>query len=148
MPIHNQDIAELFEKVADLLEIEGANPFRVRAYRNAARVVSSMSQTLADLVDRGEYLTQLPGVGQDLAGKIQEIVKTGDLGMLKELEARTPPALTLLLNVEGLGPKRVHLLHEKLGITTTEDLTAAAQAGKIKELKGFGSQLEQLILEG
>ena len=148
MPIHNQDIAELFEKVADLLEIEGANPFRVRAYRNAARVVSSMSQTLADLVARGEDLTRLPGVGQDLAGKIQEIVKTGDLGMLKELEARTPPALTLLLNVEGLGPKRVHLLHEKLGITTTEDLKAAAQAGKIQELKGFGPKIEQLILEG
>jgi DNA polymerase (family 10) len=148
MPIHNQDIAELFEKVADLLEIEGANPFRVRAYRNAARVVSSMSQSLVDLVARGEDLTRLPGVGQDLAGKIQEIVKTGDLGMLKELEARTPPALTLLLNVEGLGPKRVHLLHEKLGITTTEDLKAAAQAGKIKELKGFGPKIEQLILEG
>jgi DNA polymerase (family 10) len=148
MPIHNQDIAELFEKVADLLEIEGANPFRVRAYRNAARVVSSMSQSLADLVARGEDLTRLPGVGQDLAGKIQEIVKTGDLGMLKELEARTPPALTLLLNVEGLGPKRVHLLHEKLGITTTEDLKAAAQAGKIRELKGFGLKIEQLILEG
>jgi DNA polymerase (family 10) len=148
MPIHNQDIAELFEKVADLLEIEGANPFRVRAYRNAARVVTSMSQTLADLVARGEDLTRLSGVGQDLAGKIQEIVKTGDLSLLKELEARTPPALTLLLNIEGLGPKRVHLLHEKLGITTTEDLKAAAQAGKIKELKGFGPKIEQLILEG
>ncbi len=118
MPIHNHDIADIFEKVADLLEIEGANPFRVRAYRNAARVVSSMSQSLADLAARGEDLTGLPGVGQDLAGKIQEIVKTGDLGLLKELEARTPPALALLMNVAGLGPKRVHILHEKLGVST------------------------------
>ena len=148
MPIHNHDIAEIFEKVADLLEIEGANPFRVRAYRNAARVVGGLTQSLVDLAARGEDLTGLPGVGQDLAGKIQEIIKTGDLGLLKELEARTPPALALLMNVAGLGPKRVHILHEKLGITTTEDLKAAAQAGKIKELKGFGPKIEQQVLEG
>ncbi len=148
MPIHNHDITEIFEKVADLLEIEGANPFRVRAYRNAARVVGGMSQSLADLVARGEDLTRLPGVGQDLAGKITEIVKTGDLGLLKELEGRTPPALARLMNVAGLGPKRVHILHEKLGVTTAEDLKAAAQAGKIKELKGFGPKIEQLVLEG
>ena len=148
MPIHNHDITEIFEKVADLLEIEGANPFRVRAYRNAARVVSGMSQSLADLVARGEDLTRLPGVGQDLAGKITEIVKTGDLGLLKELEGRTPPALARLMNVAGLGPKRVHILHEKLGVTTAEDLKAAAQAGKIKELKGFGPKIEALVLEG
>ncbi len=148
MPIHNHDITEIFEKVADLLEIEGANPFRVRAYRNAARVVGGMSQSLADLVARGEDLTRLPGVGQDLAGKITEIVKTGDLVLLKELEGRTPPALARLMNVAGLGPKRVHILHEKLGVTTAEDLKAAAQAGKIKELKGFGPKIEALVLEG
>lgn len=148
MPIHNQDIAEIFEKVADLLEIEGANPFRVRAYRNAARVVSGMSQSLADLAARGEDLTRLPGVGQDLTGKIREIITTGDLGLRRELEARTPPALALLLNLGGLGPKRVQLLHQKLGITSTADLKEAAQSGKIKELKGFGPKIEQMILEG
>ena len=148
MPIHNHDITEIFEKVADLLEIEGANPFRVRAYRNAARVVGGLTQSLVDLAARGEDLTGLPGVGQDLAGKIREIIKTGGLGLLEELEARTPPALALRMNVGGLGPKRVHILHEKLGITTTEDLKAAAQAGKIKELKGFGPKIEQLVLQG
>ena len=148
MPIHNHDIAEIFEKVADLLEIEGANPFRVRAYRNATRVVTGMSQSLADLVARGEDLTRLAGVGQDLAGKIQEIARTGGLGLLKELEARTPSALAQLMNVAGLGPKRVHILHEKLGVANAEDLQAAAQAGKIKELKGFGPKIEQLVLEG
>jgi DNA polymerase (family X) len=148
MPIHNYDISDIFERVADLLEIEGANPFRVRAYRNAARVVSGTSQSLADLVAREEDLTKLPGVGQDLAGKIREIARTGDLGLLKELEARTPPAVALLMNVGGLGPKRVHLLHEKLGITTADDLKAAAEQGKIRELKGFGPKIEQMVLEG
>ncbi len=148
MPIHNQDIAAIFEKVADLLEIEGGNPFRVRAYRNAARVVSGMSQSLADQAARGEDLPRLPGVGPDLAGKIREIITTGDLGLLQELEARTPPALALLLNLGGLGPKRVQLLHQKLGITSTADLKEAAQSGKIKELKGFGPKIEQMILEG
>ena len=131
-----------------MLEIEGANPFRVRAYRNAARVVSGMSQSLADLAARGEDLTGLPGVGQDLAGKIREIITTGDLGLRRELEARTPPALALLLNLGGLGPKRVQLLHQKLGITSAADLKEAAQSGKIKELKGFGPKIEQMILEG
>ncbi len=148
MPIHNQDIADIFEKVADLLEIEGANPFRVRAYRNAARVVADMSQSLADLAAQGEDLTRLPGVGQDLAGKIREIITTGDLGLRQELEAQTPPALALLLNLGGLGPKRVQLLHQKLGITSTTDLQEAAQSGKIKEIKGFGPKIEQMILEG
>ena len=143
MPIHNQDIAAIFEKVADLLEIEGANPFRVRAYRNAARVVSGTSQSLADLLARGDDLTGLPGVGQDLAGKIREIITSGDLGLRRELEARTPPALALLLNLGGLGPKRVQLLHQKLGITSTADLKEAAQSGKIKEIKGFGPKIEQ-----
>ena len=103
MPIHNHDIADIFERMADLLEIEGANPFRVRAYRNAARVVDSMSQNLADLCARGMDLKELPGVGQDLAGKIQEIIQTGDLGALKELEARTPPTLAALMQFGSLG---------------------------------------------
>ena len=87
-------------------------------------------------------------MGQDLAGKIREIITTGDLGLRQELEARTPPALALLLNLGGLGPKRVQLLHQKLGIASTADLKEAAQSGKIKEIKGFGPKIEQMILEG
>lgn len=147
MPIHNQDIADIFNKVADFLEIEGANPFRVRAYRNAARVVTGMSQSLADLVARGEEL-KLPGIGADLAGKIKEIVTTGSLALLKELEARTPPALLEMMRIAGLGPKRVKLLHDQLGINTPEDLQHAARQGRIRELKGFGEKIEHLILEG
>jgi DNA polymerase (family 10) len=148
MPIHNSDIAEIFDKVADLLDIQGANPFRVRAYRNAARLVSSLSQSLADMVDRGEDLTRLSGIGRDLAGKIDEIVRTGQLAQLKELESHLPPALVQLMNLEGLGPKRIAILYKTLGIVTPQDLQAAAEQGKIKTLKGFGEKTERAILEG
>jgi DNA polymerase (family X) len=148
MPIHNHDIAAIFEQVADLLEIENANPFRVRAYRNAARTVDSLSQSLADLVARGEDLSELSGIGRDLAGKIEEIVDTGALKLLAELQARTPPELAEMMKIAGLGAKRVHLLHEKLGIKTAQDLKEAALTGKIKELKGFGEKIENQIEEG
>ena len=148
MPIHNHDIAAIFEQVADLLEIENANPFRVRAYRNAARTVDSLSQSLADLVARGEDLSELSGIGKDLAGKIKEIVDTAGLTFLQELEARTPPELAEMMKIAGLGAKRVHLLHEKLGINTAQDLKEAALTGKIKEIKGFGEKIEQQIIEG
>jgi DNA polymerase (family 10) len=148
MPIHNHDIAAIFEQVADLLEIEDANPFRVRAYRNAARTVDSLSQSLADLVDRGEDLSELSGIGKDLAGKIKEIVDTGGLKLLAELEARTPPELAEMMKIAGLGAKRVHLLHKKLGIKTAQDLKEAALTGKIKEIKGFGEKIEDQIKEG
>ncbi|MGB8992715.1 MAG: DNA polymerase/3'-5' exonuclease PolX [Desulfobaccales bacterium] len=148
MPIHNQDIAAIFNEVADLLEIEGANPFRVRAYRNAARVVEGLAQSLADLVARSADLAELPGIGQDLAGKIKEIVATGGLALLRELEAKTPPALSEMMQIAGLEAKRVHLLHEQLGINTPRDLEEAARAGKIQRLKGFGAKTEQQILAG
>ena len=83
MPIHNTDIAAIFDEIADLLEIEGANPFRVRAYRNAARTVQALGRDAATLVEEGFELTRLPGIGKDLAGKIQEIVRTGRCAELK-----------------------------------------------------------------
>ena len=147
MPVHNADIADLFNRVADLLEIESDNPFRVRAYRNAARIVSSQSKSMADRVDQGEDLTELPGIGKDLAEKIKEIVRTGSLSLLKEIEKKTPPELSHLMKIGGLGPKRVKILYEKLGISSLEDLKKAAQAGKISLLKGFGDKTEQRILE-
>jgi DNA polymerase (family X) len=148
MPIHNHDIAAIFEQVADLLEIENANPFRVRAYRNAARTVASLSQSLADLVGRGEDLSELSGIGKDLAGKIQEIVATGRLSLLQELQDRTPPELTAMMKIAGLGAKRVRLLHDELGIKTVQDLKEAAFTGRIQELKGFGEKIQKQILKG
>jgi len=147
MPVHNTDIADIFNEFADLLEIDGANPFRVRAYRNAARTIASLAQSAADMLRESKDLTELPGIGKDLAQKIEEIVKTGSLSQLKELQAHVPPQLSRLMKMPGLGPKRVHTLHEKLGITTLEELKMAAEKGKISELRGFGGKIEQMVLE-
>jgi len=147
MPVHNADVAAIFNEIADLLELEDANPFRVRAYRSAARVVGDLSRDIVAMVNQGEDLTELPGVGDDLAGKIREIVTTGCSALLSQLRSRTPPVLTQLLAIPGLGPKRVQALHRDLQIQTVEQLARAARAGRIHELPGFGEKTEQHILQ-
>ncbi len=147
MPVHNSDIEEILDTVADLLEIKGENPFRVRAYRNAARTVQGLSQSVADMVRQGQDLSELPGVGRDLAGKIAEIVQTGTLPLLTELRGEMPAGLTDLMKVPGLGPKRVAILYKELNITTLDDLVQAAEQGRIHALEGFGQKTEQRILE-
>lgn len=147
MPIQNSDVAEIFEKVADLLEIEGENRFRVRAYRDAARTVGGHSRSVAEMVEGGENLTELPGIGKDLAGKIREIVETGTLSQAEELEKRTDPGLRELLGLPGLGRERVRELHESLGVRSLQELEEAARDGKISELPGFGKKTERNILE-
>ena len=145
--MHNSDIAEIFNEMADLLEILAENPFRVRAYRNAARTVGDLSQSVASMVEQAKDMTELPGIGKDLARKIEEIAKTGNLSQLQDLEDRIPPQLRRLMKVPGLGPKRVKALYDKLGITNLEDLKKAGEERKIKELKGFGEKIEKMILE-
>jgi DNA polymerase (family 10) len=147
MPVYNSDIADIFNEVADLLEIEGANQYRVRAYRNAARTISTMSRNVSQMVEDGEDLTELPGIGEDLAGKIEEIVRTGDLKQVEEIEQRTPPALAKMLDVAGLGPKRVQTIYQELGVTTMEELREAAEQGRIRDLRGLGEKTERKILE-
>jgi len=147
VPIHNADIATIFEEIADLLEIEGANPFRVRAYRNAAREMEALGVSAAELVAKGEDLTELPGIGEDLAAKIREIVGTGRCKALEKLRHELPPTITELLKIPGLGPKRVRALYDHLKVKTVEQLAKAAQAGKIHELAGFGAKTEQAILD-
>ena len=151
MPIHNEDIARVFDEIAELLDIRGENPFRIRAYRNAAREVRGLTKELADLVREEADLTELPGIGDALAGKIREIVRTGSCRALKTLEKQLPPDLTELLRVPGLGPKRVHALHYDLDIHTPEQLSRAAKEGRLRELPGFGPKTEAAIaaaLEG
>ncbi len=148
MPVHNSDIAEIFNRLADTLEIEGANEFRVRAYRNAARVVNDHPQAISAMVERGESLRALPGIGKDLEGKIREILQTGTLSQLTEEEGRLPPGLRRLMKVGGLGPKRVRALHEQLGIAGVTDLRQAALEGRISGLRGFGKKTEQMVIEG
>lgn len=147
MPIHNADVAAIFDEIADLLDIQGENPFRIRAYRNAARSVLNLGPELKSLVDKGEDLTDLPGIGKDLAGKIQEIVTTGRCTFLDKLHQTLPPSVSALLKIPGLGPKRVKALHQALGIRTVEDLQRAARAGKLRDLRGFGEKTEAQILE-
>lgn len=148
MTIHNMEVANCFNKVANLLEIEGANPFRVRAYRTAARIINSLSKNISDLVKQGEDLSQLPGIGKDLAEKITIFVTTGSLPLLKEIEARTPPLLNELMRIEGLGPKRIQIIYKKLKIKNISDLKDAIEKGRLQKLKGFGEKIEQKILLG
>jgi len=147
MTIHNREIAAIFEELADLLEVEGANRFRVRAYREASRVIGGMSEELADLVESGADLTELPNIGEAIAKKIQTIVETGSLPQLTEVEGRTPASLSEMMKLEGLGPKRVKALHERLGIDTLDDLRAAVEAHKVRQLEGFGQKTEETIRE-
>jgi DNA polymerase (family 10) len=147
MRVSNAEIADIFEKLADLLEIEDANPFRVRAYRNAARTVRNRAKSMADLLDQGQDLSELPDIGKDIAEKIRTIVDTGKLPLLEEVEDRTPGALSDLMHIEGLGAKRVKTLYRELGIRSVGDLSEAARSGKIRRLKGFGEKIEQMITE-
>jgi DNA polymerase (family 10) len=144
MSVHNADVAEVFNRLADLLEIEGANPFRVRAYRRAAATVAELPASVSQMP--GEDLDELPGIGEDLAGKIREVCDTGTLGVLEEVQTRTPASLAALGAIPGLGPKRIHLLHERLGITTLDQLAEAAAAGKLQELPRFSAALEGKLL--
>lgn len=145
MPVQNVEIAECFRRVADLLEIEGANPFRVRAYRTAAQTIRSLPHALHELVADGEDLTELAGIGEDLAAKIEEIVSTGSLALLEELGRKTPQSLAILLELPGLGPRRVRALHETLGVRNLDDLARAVRAGRVRALPGFGAKTEQRI---
>lgn len=143
--ISNAEIARLFTRFADLLEIEEANPFRVRAYRNAARAVETWPNDLSDLVTRGESLRALPGVGADLGGKIAEIVQTGELRALKDLQKTIPSGLPELMKVSSLGPKRIHRLYHELGVTDFKSLKQALQNRRVRKLSGFGAKTEEKL---
>jgi len=146
MPIHNADIAADFDELADLLEIEGANPFRIRAYRNAARTLRDLPSDVTAMLERGEDLTELPGIGKDLAAKIKEIIETGTAAMLEEHRKTVPATLTELLKIPGIGPKRVKALYHDLGIRTLDQLQKAAEEGRVRSLRGFGEKTERYIL--
>ena len=147
MPVHNAAIEAIFDEIADLLDIQGANPFRVRAYRNAARTIGDLGTDIKTLMEQGTALTEIPGIGADLAKKIEEIISTGKCEFLERLHKQLPPAITDLLKIPGLGPKRVKVLWRDLKIQTLEQLLEAARAGRIRELPGFGEKTEEKIVE-
>jgi DNA polymerase (family 10) len=147
MSVRNAEIADIFDRMAALLEIQGANPFRVRAYRNAAQTVGDLPRSVGDMLAEEEDLSTLPGIGKDLASKIAEIVDTGQLTALAEVEKEVPAGLVDLTRLPGLGPKRVKILYEELGICDLTGLERAGRKGRIRELAGFGTKTEQRILD-
>lgn len=144
----NTEFARIFREVAELLELSNANPFRVRAYVNAARVIEESPHAIATMArETPEALHDLPGIGDDLAGKIGEIARTGKLALLSELSRAAPAGATELLHVPGIGPRRARLLSERLGVRSLAGLGRAAKAGRVRALPGFGARTEARILE-
>lgn len=139
------EIAKIFEEIADLLELQGENPFKVRAYRTAARSLLNFEGNLKLLV-KEEKLTDLEGIGEHIAEKIAELVKNGRLPYYEKLKKSIPAGMLELIQIHGLGPKKVKTLYQKLKIHTIKALKEAAEKGKIAKIKGFGAKTEQNIL--
>jgi len=145
--VTNADIAATFEQIADLLEYQGSNVFRVRAYRNAARTIEGMVESLAAVrADSGRSLTDLEGIGSDLAEKIRTLLDKGELPLLAELRKSVPAAVFELMRVPGLGPKKVKLLVDQLGIDSLDALETACRNGRVEGVKGFGAKTQAAIL--
>lgn len=143
----NADAARVLARLATMLEIDGANPFRVRAYREAARVIESQGEPVEGLAAREGTLEELPGIGRDLAQKIRDLVQTGTIDLYEEMKRKIPLEVVDLTELQGLGPKRVKALFEALGVKSRADLEGAARAGKLRELPGFGEKVEQNVLK-
>ena len=144
--MENIEIAGALQDVADLLEIKGANPFRIRAYRNAAQVVAEWGAPLQQLVQEDSDLTELPSIGKDMARHIEELVSRGELSLLDELSREVPLSLIELTRLPGLGAKRTRKLWDELGVETLDDLESAARRGAIAGLPGFGEKTQGKIL--
>ena len=146
--MENSQIGDIFDEIADLIELQDGNPFRIRSYRNAARTVRDQGKRIEDMVRDGADLTELPNIGDSTAKKIHEILETGTCEKLKELHEEVPEGLTKLMNVPQLGPRKTIKLYKELGIESIEDLRKVCEEGKVRELEGFGEKSEQNLLEG
>ena len=143
--MENIEIARRLEELADLLEIQGANPFRIRAYRNAIRTISGLTRPLAEVAAE-EALTDLPGIGKDIGGYIGELLDTGRLSILDEVTAEVPRELATLTRLDGVGPKKARKLWKELDVTTPDELESAAREGRVAALPGFGKKSVEKIL--
>lgn len=144
----NEKIANTLSQLADLLEFTGANAFRLRAYRNGARIVRELPDSIQSMIEDGEDLTKLDGIGKGVSEKCHELVKTGNLKQLDEILEQVPSTVLDLLNIPKMGPKKAATLFNELGIETLEQLKAACEAGEVRNLSGFGEKTEQAILAG
>jgi DNA polymerase (family 10) len=145
--MENVEIAARLEELADLLEIKGSNPFRIRAYRNAIRMIRGLTRSLAEMIAEGEDLEELPGIGKDLSGQIHELQDTGGIELLEEVAKEVPRELAVLTKVEGIGPKKARKLWQELGVTSVDRLEAAIKDGRVAELEGFGPRSAEKILQ-
>lgn len=143
----NKEVAQVFRQIAEILEIQDENPFRIRAYFKAAQNIESLSKDIAEVVEKDE-LEKIPGIGKDLAEKIKEIVKTGRLKFYQQLKGNIPEGLTVLMSIPGVGPKTAKLLYDKLKIKNIRDLEKAATSHKISTLPGIKEKIEENILRG
>jgi DNA polymerase (family 10) len=140
-------VAEILVEIGTLLELKGENPFKTRAYANAARTIESLNEPLTKLVAE-KRLGEIKGIGEALEQKITELVETGKLKYYDELKASIPPGLIEMLEISGLGPKKIQALNQELGIDSIEKLEAACKKGAVAELDGFGEKTQANILEG
>lgn len=143
----NQAIAQIFNEIAELLELKGENPFRIRAYRNGAQTLENLSEDIEE-ISRREELTELPGIGKDLSEKIKEFLTTHKIADYEKLKKKTPPALLAMKSIPGIGPKKAILLHQKLKIKNLEDLEQKARKGKLRNLPGLRAKTEENIIKG
>lgn len=145
----NAEIANVFDQVADLLEFQAANPFRVRAYRNGSRTIRDLPEAVAAIVgDPDRRLTDIQGIGKDLAEKATTLVETGSLPMLDELLQSIPESVLAILRVPGLGPKKAAALYNELKVTSLDELRRVCENEQVRQLKGFGAKTEAIILSG
>src|SRR3989441_3614122 len=142
-----EQVAQILVNIATLLDLKGENPFKSRAYLNAARALEGLSEPL-DKVIAGERLAEVKGIGESIQKKICELVTTGKLAYYEELSAATPPGLVAMLEIPGLGPKKIKAMHNELGIETIEQLEQACKEGKVAKLKGFGEKTQTNICDG
>lgn len=147
--MNNIEIARVFDAVADLLEFKGANPFRVRAYRSGAATIRDLPESARNIVEDPErQLTDLVGIGKDLQEKVNTLLRTSSLPLLRELLEQVPETVLALMRVPGLGPKKSLVLFKELDITSLDGLRKACETGRVRNLKGFGSKTEKALLEG
>ncbi|MFQ6132859.1 MAG: DNA polymerase/3'-5' exonuclease PolX [Armatimonadota bacterium] len=143
----NREIAKAFEQIAHLMEVDGADRFRVRSYENVARTIRELGQSVEAIAEAGE-LESIPRVGKSTAGKIEELLETGKITALEELKAKFPAGLLDMLEIPGMGPKKVALVYNELGIGDVDALAEAAEGGELRELEGMGAKTEENVLRG
>ena len=145
----NGKSSSVFDELADLLEFRGENPFRIRAYRNGAKAIRDLNESVANLLsDSKRDLASIPGIGKTLVDKTKVLVETGSLPQLEKLRSEVPDVVLSMARIPGLGAKKAVVLHKELKLKTLDDLRRACEQDAVKVLKGFGAKTQQVILDG